>query len=882
MKSILLKAIPHAVAIVLFAILSSMYFSPVLDGYSLRQGDINQHKGMSKEISDYRLLNGDEALWTDSMFGGMPAYQISVVHENNLLRHVDQLIKLYLPGPIGILFMSMLGFYIFALCLRVNPWLGIVGGIGFGFATINILYLGAGHVSKINTIAYMAPALGGLILATRGKLILGGAVFALFFALNVSANHLQMTYYLAMMLGLVALAEGIRLIVEKKIKYMLQAAAVLIVALIIAVLPSMSNLLTTYEYSKFTTRGGSELTIQPDGKPIDASEKSGLETGYILDYNFAKGEAWSMVIPNVKGGESGAIGNDKELITSVPKEFREQIGGSNKYWGAQRYTGGAFYFGAAIMFLFALGLIFMKDSLKWPFIVLTIVAIGLCSADPGGMNSFFISKFPMYSKFRDSKMILTIIQVIAPAVAILFLDKVIKGEGLIANRKAWLIGTGGVVLVAIILYAAPSVTGSMLSENELAQFAEVEQMDNIPAQQLAAYDDYKTALIDVRTSIYKQDAGRSLMIIVIVAAMVVVGYFKKLPGLALIATIGLIVATDEMTVCKRYLNLDQTKGQYYSFVKASDQLAPSAATVADKAILDAEKISVQDFDGKKNALLAQMKESHLYKDARNKDMVDQIAQFGALGLNTDYRVVKLGDPFNDALTSYYHKSIGGYHGAKLSRYQDLISFNLQQELKFIQDTLKAFSDIVQLEKTPALNMLNTKYLIYSPEAEPIPNPYACGNAWFVKEIKTVNSADEEITSIKGLNPKTTAIVSNEFASIVRNPAGVDTTASVTLDSYATKKLSYTTKSSVEGPVIFSEIYYPAGWTCTIDGQPAEPFRANYVLRGLMVPAGEHKVEWTFAPASFEKGSTYSLIGSVLLLLVVLGSFAFELRKKSEV
>ena len=221
MKSILLKAIPHAVAIVLFAILSSMYFSPVLDGYSLRQGDINQHKGMSKEISDYRLLNGDEALWTDSMFGGMPAYQISVVHENNLLRHVDQLIKLYLPGPIGILFMSMLGFYIFALCLRVNPWLGIVGGIGFGFATINILYLGAGHVSKINTIAYMAPALGGLILATRGKLILGGAVFALFFALNVSANHLQMTYYLAMMLGLVALAEGIRLIVEKKIKYIL-------------------------------------------------------------------------------------------------------------------------------------------------------------------------------------------------------------------------------------------------------------------------------------------------------------------------------------------------------------------------------------------------------------------------------------------------------------------------------------------------------------------------------------------------------------------------------------------------------------------------------------------------------------------------------------
>jgi hypothetical protein len=750
--------------------------------------------------------------------------------------------------------------------------------------------LGAGHVSKINTIAYMAPALGGLILATRGKLILGGAVFALFFALNVSANHLQMTYYLAMMLGLVALAEGIRLIVEKKIKYMLQAVAVLIVALVIAILPSMSNLLTTYEYSKFTTRGGSELTIQPDGKPIDVSEKSGLETGYILDYNFAKGEAWSMVIPNIKGGKEGAIGNDKELMTSVPKEYREDISNYNKYWGAQSSTGGAFYFGAAIMFLFALGLIFMKDSLKWPFIVLTLVAIGLCSADPGGMNGFFISKFPMYSKFRDSKMILTIIQVIAPAVAILFLDKVIKGEGLIANRKAWLIGTGGVILVVIILYIFPSITGDFISPADHKMIAdEIEKAEKIYASnpamleqatnQIRVYEDTVfPELVNARTKIYKQDTGRSLLIILLVASFLVMSYFKKLPSLLFIAILCLIVATDQILVCKRYLNFEQTKGQYYNFVKANDQIAPNTPSVADKAILDAEKISVQDFDGKKNALLAQMKGSHLYKEARSKDMVDQIAQFGALGLNTDYRVVRLGNPFNDAYTSYYHKSIGGYHGAKLSRYQDLISFHLAQELKFIQDTLKSLGDIVQLENTPALNMLNTKYLIYNPEAEPIPNPYACGNAWFVKEVKTVKSADEEITSIKGFNPKTTAIVSNEFANLVRSPAGVDTTASVTLDLYATKKLSYTTKSSVEGPVIFSEIYYPAGWTCTIDGQPAEPFRANYVLRGLMVPAGEHKVEWTFAPASFEKGSTYSLIGSVLLLLVVIGSFAFELRK----
>lgn len=880
MKSILLKAIPHAVAIVLFAILSSMYFSPVLDGYSLRQGDINQHKGMSKEISDYRLVNGDEALWTDSMFGGMPAYQISVLHSNNLLLKIDQIIKLGLPGPIGILFMSMLGFYIFALCLRVNPWLGIVGGIAFGFATINVLFLAGGHVSKVNTIAYMAPALGGLILAFRGRIFLGSAVFALFFGLNISANHLQITYYLAMMLAAVGIAEVIRLIFEKQTKYLIQATGMLVVALVLAILPSMSNLLTTYEYSKFTTRGGSKLTLNPDGSAISASETSGLNKDYILDYNFGSGEQWSLIIPNARGGESNYIGNNKELLTSVPKQFREQIGGTNQYWGEQRYTGGAFYFGAGIMFLFILGLIFIKDSLKWPFLILTLIALPLCTNNPEGLNGFFIEKFPMYNKFRDSKMILTMIQVIAPAVALLFLNKVFEGNGLLGQKKHWLIGSAAIIVIGIILTAAPSITGPMLSSGEIAQFAEIENDSSVPAQQLAMFDEYKTTLIDTRAQLFKDDALRSLMIFFATGALLALGFYKKAPSIALIGAFALLISADQITVCQRYVNKEMEKGQYKKYSKPGDNIAPRAADVADLAILEAEKGSVVDFENKKANLLAAMKTSHLYEKAKSKEQLDQIASFGVLNLNTQYRVASLGDPFSDAITSYYHKSIGGYHGAKLQSYQDIISFHLAKELQFIKDTLRTFADVQQLTNVPALNMLNTKYLIYSAEAEPIPNPYACGNAWFVKEVKTVNSADEEITSIKGLNPKTTAIVSNEFASIVKNPAGIDSTASVTLDSYATKKLSYTTKSSVEGPVIFSEIYYPAGWTVTIDGQPAEPFRANYVLRGVMVPAGEHKVEWTFAPASFEKGSTYSLIGSILLLLVVLGSFAFELRKKN--
>jgi hypothetical protein len=879
MKNLLIKAIPHAVAIILFAILSAMYFSPVLDGYNLRQGDINQHKGMSKEISDYRLLNGSEPLWTDSMFGGMPAYQISVVHSNNLLLKVDQIIKLGLPGPIGILFMSMLGFYIFALCLRISPWLGIVGGIAFGFATINILYLGAGHVSKVNTIAYMAPALGGLILALRSRLILGTAVFALFFGLNVSANHLQITYYLAIMMAAVGLAEGIRLIIEKQFVYLAKATGLLMVGLLLAVLPSMSNLMTTYEYSKFTTRGGSELTINPDGSPIDASESKGLNTDYILDYNFGSGEQWSLIIPNAKGGESGAIGNNKELMTSVPKQFKEQIGGSNQYWGEQRYTGGAFYFGAAIMFLFVLGLIFLKDTLKWPFLLLTIIALALCTNNPGGLNGFFIEKFPMYSKFRDSKMILTMIQVMAPAIALLFMDKVIKGDGLWGEKKHWMIGTGALILVGIVLAVSPAVTGPLMSTSELAQFAEIENDSRIPAEQLAAYDEFKTSLMDVRASIYKTDAARSLMIFFVVAALVVIGFFKKVPGVALIGILAIVVAADQMTVCQRYLNQDQVKGQYLSYVKPGEGIVPRAADVADMAILETEKVNVAEFDAKKANLLAAMKTSHLYENAKSKDQMDQVASFGTLNLNTQYRVATLGDPFNDAITSYYHKSIGGYHGAKLKRFQDLISFHLGKELQFIQDTLKSFADVTQLANVPALNMLNTKYLIYNPGAEPIPNPYACGPAWFVSEIQQVNSADEEITAINGLDPKKKAIVSKEF-SFVKNAGGVDSTATVSLTEYATNRLVYQTKSSVEAPVIFSEIYYPAGWNVTIDGQPAEAFRANYVLRGVMVPAGEHKIEWNFEPETFTKGSSYSMMGSIGLLVLVLAGLAISFKQKN--
>ncbi|MFN5786720.1 MAG: hypothetical protein ACK457_12185, partial [Flavobacteriia bacterium] len=325
MNSLLKKMIPHAVAIIVFIALSSIYFAPVFEGYNLKQGDVRQYKGMSNEIDQYRMLNGEEALWTNSMFGGMPAYQISIDHPNNYLVVVNKMLQLGLPGPVGLLFLAMLGFYIFALCLRINPWLGMLGGLAFGFSTINILYLGAGHVTKVNAIAYMAPALGGLILAFRGRLMVGAAVFALFFGLNLTCNHFQMTYYLLFLLAAVAVAESIRLLIAKEIMNLGKIIGVLAVASLIGMLPGIGNITSTLEYSRYTTRGATDLTIKPKGDNKAERAKEGLNTDYILEYNYGKGEILSLIAPNAKGAKDDMIGNDEDAMVNVDSEFADQV-----------------------------------------------------------------------------------------------------------------------------------------------------------------------------------------------------------------------------------------------------------------------------------------------------------------------------------------------------------------------------------------------------------------------------------------------------------------------------------------------------------------------------------------------------------------------------
>jgi hypothetical protein len=898
--------IPHVVAIAVFIGLASIYFSPLFEGNALRQSDVKQFQGMAKEIVDYRLMNeGKEPLWTNSMFGGMPAYQISVAHDSNVLIYVDRMMKLGLPTPVGILFVAMLGFYIFALCLRVNPWLGILGAIAFGFSTINILYIAGGHITKVNAIIYMAPALGGMLLAFRGKWLLGSGIFALFLGLNVTANHLQMTYYLAFLLAAVAIGESIRLLIQKEIITLGKTIGALAVSTVIGILPSASNLLTTLEYSEYTTRGTTDLTIKPKN-PTNVQEKEGLNKNYILEYNFGPGEFLSILAPNAKGERGEYLGNDEEAMANVDGQYAQQIAQMNRYWGGQSFTGGAFYFGAFMIAFFLLGLILLKDNLKWPFLAISILAILLASNDPGGINDFFINKFPMYNKFRDSKMILVLLQVMVPALGVLFLDRFFKKEGIIGDKKIWLFATGGVTLLIAILYIVPSLSGSFISAEEVKMFAQAAKSPD-PAQ-VSFVNGLKGELINTRIGLYKGDMGRALLLVILACGIVLASVYTKVSHILISLVAIAVVAFDNISVSKRYLNNEEEGGVYKSYEPIDAAAFPTLPALADNRILANEMESVPNFASKVSELQSKMVESIQYKQITDEQTRRAMAAFGVLNLNTDYRVLSFSNPFAETTTSYFHKSIGGYHGAKLKRYQEIADFYIFDEMNRINkeismaknvklqaygmtgivtnENAKQVFDTIQIgeiavtDSNTVLNMLNTKYLVLDRTKEPIKNLNANGAAWFVGKMKIVNSSNEEMKSLEGLNSKEEAVFNKkDFASIaVKSRYSKDSSATIKLTSYGTNVLKYSSNSKTELPAVFSEVYYPEGWNCYVDGKQIETFRANYILRGAIIPAGKHNIEWKFEPASYIEGSTYASVFSILLLLTFFGVSGLELKK----
>jgi len=792
--------------------------------------------------------------------------------------------------------------------LRIKPWIAIVGALAFGFASFNILYLGAGHLTKVNAVSFMAPALGGLLMATRGRWLWGSIVFAFFLALNLSANHFQISYYLLIMLGVVALGEGIRLLVEKKAVELAKVAGALMIGGILAVLPSASNLMTTYEYAKYSTRGDSEISVAPKGTPKESKARTGLDRSYILEYNFGPGEALSLFIPNAKGGSGGYIANNEEAMASLnDPTYAEEIGQFNQYWGGQLFSGGAIYLGAVGFFLFIASLLLLKDWLRFPAALLAVLCI-LLSLKSGGLNFWFIDHFPMYNKFRDTKMILVVLQVLVPMMGMLLLNHLWNsdgdgdGDGVQESKKFRFGVLGGIVLLAVVFYAVPSISGSFITTEEVQQFSDTTKKTK-DSGEIAMIEGMKGELINVRKAIYQADALRSLLLVVVSAALLYLFMFYRKNPWIWVAGFGLLVSVDEIGVAKRYLNNDEEGGVYEKYEAVSDGQIPYLPEKADLFILDNERGKIPRFSDKVNRAKMALMESKTYGDAGD-EVLNLMAQFTVTQLHSNYRVFTFENPFNETVTSFFHKSVGGYHGAKVKRYQQMVDFYMQPEMQKANAKISAlkmekFEEYAKLMSIPQdkakevfdtifvslndtcqiLNMLNTRYVVVKRNDLPSENPHANGNVWWVNEVQQVHSANEELLGLGKLNTKHQAIVDVQANAVsLSRSYNTDSIDRIEMTQYGTKEIQYVSNSAHKGFAVFSEIYYPEGWTCTIDGKEAKYCAVNYVLRGMEVPAGKHEIIWRFEPKSFSTGSTLSGIGSLVLILAFMGMGGVQLRK----
>ncbi len=816
------KYLPYLAAILIFLSLTVIYFSPLFEGKKLNQHDIIQWKGMSKEIVDYRAKTGEEPLWTNSMFGGMPAWQISVNYSANLIKKVDQILKLGLPTPANLFFLYFLGFFILLLVLRVNPWVSVIGAIAYAFSTYFIIIFGAGHNSKAHAIAYMAPVLAGIIWAYRGELWKGAVLFALALALEINANHFQITYYLLF----IVLAYGIYRFIEdlknKQLSRFWKTTAVLVVAALLAVATNITNLVATYQYAQHTMRGKPELT-----KDNAENKSGGLDKDYITAWSYGIGETWTLMIPDAKGGASGYLGNVPALKKADPG-YRKIIAQQNAYWGDQPFTSGPVYIGAVVIFLFVLGMFIIKDKLKWVLFAVTVLAILLAwGRNFMPLTDIFIDYFPMYNKFRTVSMILVIAELTIPLLAFMAVNEIIKNPEVIKqNIKGFYIAFGLTGGLAFLFWLTPTTFFSFLSQNEWQQFNMLKQ-SNDPAQ----IDAFIKSLQDVRVAVFRADAIRSFLFIGAAAGLIWFYANKMVNKSIFLLTLGVMVVADLFPVNKRYVNND-------NFVRKSKVETPFTKTKADAFIL--------------------------------KDK------------SPDYRVLDLTkNIFNDASPSYWHKNIGGYHAAKLQRYQDLIDYHLMPEIQKLKTTLQKNPENLEntLKSLQVINMLNTKYIIYHPDAEPIVNPYAFGNAWTVSDYQLVKDANEEIDRIGQVDLKQTAVIDKRFEKLINGKHfSADSTAVIRLTSYAPNHLVYDYQGGKENLVVFSEIYYPEGWDAYIDGKPADHFRADYVLRAMVVPAGKHRIEFKFEPKVWTYGNIISMISSLLIILLVIWLVVREIMK----
>lgn len=824
------KFLPDLIAILAFIVISFIYFFPATtEDRILFQHDTVAGAGAGQEAKEYYERTGERTRWTNALFGGMPTYQMSPSYDSTEpLTFVQKVYHLFLPNYVWLTFIMMLGFYILLRAFGIPAWLAGLGGIIWGFSSYFFILIAAGHIWKFITLAYIPPTIAGIVLAYRKKYLLGGIITALFMAMQILSNHVQMTYYFLFVILFMVGAFFEDAWRKKELPQFFKATGVLIVAGLIGVSINLSNLYHTYEYSKETMRGKSELKYEGAAAK---QTSSGLNRDYITQWSYGIGETFSLLVPNVKGGASVPLSRSEKAMEKANPMYSSLYSQLTQYFGDQPMTSGPVYVGAFVVMLFILGCFIVKGPMKWALLGATIFSILLSwGKNFMGLTDFFIDYIPMYNKFRAVSSILVIAEFTIPLLAILTLKEILTKPELLKEKLKYIYISFGLTGGLALLFAiAPRLFfPTYIPGNEMAAL-----QNALPADQLSPII---ANLEEMRVHLFTSDAWRSFFIVTIGTLLLLAYNAKKLKATWTVAAIALLCLGDMWSVNKRYLYDEQ-------FIPKSEQTATFRKTQTDELILQDPSL--------------------------------------------DYRVLNFaGNTFEENNTSYWHKSVGGYHAAKLRRYQEMIDHHIAKEMQAAYQevaTAGGQMDSVNAAKFPVLNMLNTKYFIFPAgqqgQTVPIENPYTFGNAWFIDKIQYVNNANEEIDAIGQVDLQQTAIVDSKFKEALKgvNEGYKDSLSTIRLTSYEPNQLVYETSSPQDGIVVFSEIYYP-GWTATIDGKPADIARADYILRAMNVPAGKHTIEMRFDPQSLHitEGIAY---GAMALLLVGVIILIWIYRKK---
>ena len=835
MKKVFDKVVPHAIAITLLFAISAAFYSPAfINGDRMRQGDIEKFRGMSHETMSYESVEGKKPSWTNSMFSGMPTIQITGLGFTTLPKIIWLILMFFMSPELMTLFMAMLGGYILALCLKAPPWIAFIIGATFGLSTVNTLYLAAGHASKVRAISVMPGVLGGLIYAFRGKIATGVAIFTLFLAIHLNANHLQMTYYLVFIIGAVGVTELISLIIKGKTKSALITSLFLLIGVFCAALPQSADLYLTQEYSHHTTRG--EAILSDPNSSDELLSYNGLSPHYMLEYSMARGEWLSLLVPNIKGGSDPL------------------------YWGEQRYTGGAFYFGAIAFALFLAFIFVGKDRIKWPLLFITILSIILSWRDTSFISDFFIHNFPLFNKFRDTKMMLVIVQLAVVTGATLAIKEIWEDTNT-KNWKPWLYSLGGIIFVLGLFYVIPlsffDFTSSIRDDQAVLQLG-------------------KSSSVDLRLDIFKSDILRTMGLLVVFLGLVVLTIKKVLNRNLSIAILSVVMIVEIISVNNRYP---------VSWVSAFESNFPFEATPSDLAILSLETQNLKGYEDLRRSYIQIEEEKLGHKLSRRHSRAEMAASFSALNALTHYRVLEWQQPFNDARTSYFHKSVGGYHGAKLQRFQDFIERVLRPEIEDFAALAESSGIGLATTRLKAFAMLNTKYIILPGSDRPLPLGGALGSAWITDNIHWVGDAEAEISAIPNVDLASTAIIHTEFKSemssfsIPDSTINSDNISDVSLIKYHPEGSTYEVTCENDGVLVLSEVWYPNGWKAKVDGIEVPLIRANYILRALPITAGRHTVELSFEPSGRKFAGLTSGIGTTVLVFFLL-SMTYMSRRKS--